>query len=118
MFIKRNIEDLIKEYSNEFACLTIYGARQVGKSTVLDMIFGDSYRKVTLDDIRDRNLAKSNPKLFLETYGWPLIIDEIQKAPELLSEIKIFVKIVSHFGNIINRIGQNTQKKANYIKIK
>lgn len=99
MFIKRNIEDLIKEYSNEFACLTIYGARQVGKSTVLDMIFGDSYRKVTLDDIRDKNLAKNNPKLFLETYGWPLIIDEIQKAPELLSEIKIIIDKQKLFWN-------------------
>ncbi len=91
MFIKRNIEDLIKKCSKEFACITIYGARQVGKSTVLDMVFENKYEKITLDDTRIKELAKNNPKLFLETYGWPLIIDEIQKAPELLSEIKIII---------------------------
>ena len=91
MLIKRNIEDLIKKCSKKFACLTIYGARQVGKSTVLDMVFEDKYEKVTLDDAQKKELAKNNPKLFLETYGWPLIIDEIQKAPELLSEFKILI---------------------------
>lgn len=89
MLIKRNIEDLIKKCSKEFACITIYGARQVGKSTVVEMAFGQKYNIVTLDDAKNRELAKSNPKLFLETYEWPVIIDEIQKAPELLSEIKI-----------------------------
>lgn len=91
MLIKRNIEKLIEKCSKEFACITIYGARQVGKSTVLEMIFEDKYEKVTLDDIRLKNLATNNPKLFLENYGWPLIIDEIQKAPELLPEIKIII---------------------------
>ena len=91
MLINRNIEELILKCSKEFVCITLYGARQVGKSTVLDMVFEDKYSKVTLDDTANKNLAKRNPKLFLENYGWPLIIDEIQKAPELLSEIKIII---------------------------
>jgi len=88
MYIKRTIETAIKELGKSFPCIVIYGARQVGKSTTIHHIFGDAYAKVTLDDIDDRNLAIQNPKLFLETYGYPLIIDEIQKAPLLLDEIK------------------------------
>ena len=88
MYIKRTAEEKITEISRSFPCIVVYGPRQVGKSTTIDMLFGDKYQKVTLDDSDDRSLAKNNPKLFLESYGWPLIIDEIQKAPELLDEIK------------------------------
>ena len=91
MYIKRTAEEMILEVSRSFPCIVVYGPRQVGKSTTIDMIFGDRYRKVTLDDTDDRALAVSNPKLFLESYGWPLIIDEIQKAPMLLDEIKVII---------------------------
>ena len=88
MYMKRMIEDAICKLSKSFPCIVICGARQVGKSTTIQHIFGKEYTTVTLDDLDDRNLALSNPKLFLETYGWPLVIDEIQKAPLLLDEIK------------------------------
>lgn len=88
MYIKRTAEEMIRTVSKSFPCIVVYGPRQVGKSTTIDMMFGDKYRKATLDDSDDRVLAQSNPKLFLENYGWPLIIDEIQKAPGLLDEIK------------------------------
>ena len=88
MYIRRTIEEAIRRMGESFPCIVIYGARQVGKSTTLQHMFGDEYTKVTLDDINDRTLAARNPGLFLETYDWPLIIDEIQKAPQLLDEIK------------------------------
>lgn len=88
MYVKRTAEEKIIEVSRSFPCIVVYGPRQVGKSTTIDILFGEKYRKVTLDDSDDRYLAKNNPKLFLESNGWPLIIDEIQKAPELLDEIK------------------------------
>ncbi len=88
MYIDRNVERMITDVAESFPCIVIYGPRQVGKSTTIDHLFGDKYRKVTLDDLDDRNLAVQNPKLFLETYDWPVIIDEIQKAPLLLDEIK------------------------------
>lgn len=88
MYVKRTAEKMIESVSRSFPCIVVYGPRQVGKSTTIDILFGEKYRKVTLDDGDDRALAQSNPKLFLETYGWPLIIDEIQKAPGLLDEIK------------------------------
>ncbi len=91
MYIRREIEGAILRTAESFPCIAVYGPRQVGKSTTVDYLFGDNFRSVTLDDIDDRTLAKSNPRLFLETYGYPLIIDEIQKAPILLDEIKIVI---------------------------
>lgn len=89
MYIRRTVENTILEAGKSFPCIVVYGPRQVGKSTTLDYIFPDSFKRVTLDDIDDRNFAKQNPKLFLEMNKWPLMIDEIQKAPELLDEIKV-----------------------------
>ena len=88
MYIKRTVEKAILAAGQSFPCVVVYGPRQVGKSTTIDHLFGDKYKKVTLDDGEDRALAVNNPKLFLESYGWPVVIDEIQKAPKLLDEIK------------------------------
>ena len=89
MYIKRTIEKAIVSLSKQFPCIIIYGPRQCGKSTTIDHLFGGNIRKVTLDNLEDRTLANNDPRLFLETYGWPLIIDEIQKAPVLFDYIKI-----------------------------
>ena len=88
MYINREIEPYIKTMAESFPCIALFGARQTGKSTSIDHIFGNSYKKITLDDLDDRLLAENNPRLFLENYGWPLAINEIQKAPALLDEIK------------------------------
>lgn len=88
MYMKRTIEQTIMEATGSFPCIVIYGPRQTGKSTTIHHLFGGKYPTVTLDDAEDRQLAKNNPKLFLEHYQWPLVIDEIQKAPELFDEIK------------------------------
>ena len=88
MYIKRTIEKEILEASKEFACVTIYGARQVGKSTVVEHLFKD-FAKITLDDLAIREYAFKDPKGLLDFYGYPLVIDEIQKAPGLLEAVKI-----------------------------
>ena len=51
---------------------------------------------VSLDDLNIRALANANPKLFLETYKWPIIIDEIQKATPLLSAIKEIIDEIKY----------------------
>ena len=89
MYIKRTIEHTILEVSKSFPCIVLYGPRQVGKSTTLDFVFPENFNRVTLDELEDRNLAENNPKLFLESNPWPVIIDEIQKVPSLLDAIKI-----------------------------
>lgn len=88
MYIQRTVQQALKDLTKSFPCVVVYGPRQVGKSTTINFTFGGEYPQVTLDDVEDRALAQSNPRLFLETYQWPLIIDEIQKAPLLLEEIK------------------------------
>ena len=83
-----------------------YGPRQVGKSTTINQLFGEDYRSVTLDDLEDRALAIGNPRLFLEKYGFPLIIDEIQKAPQLIDEIK---KIIDRQRLVWMKAGQRQE---------
>ena len=91
MYIKRNIENIIKKISSEFPVLVLTGARQVGKSTMLQLIKENNMNYVTLDDLDARNLALNDPKYFLEQYSYPVLIDEIQYAPNLLPFIKIIV---------------------------
>lgn len=90
MYIKRTSEDVIKKLSKQFKVVLVTGARQVGKSTLLKHC-DENRNYVSLDDLSERELAINEPKLFLETHKAPLIIDEIQYAPELLSYIKLIV---------------------------
>ena len=72
----------------------ITGPRQVGKTTLLNYITVSSNEKinyVSLDDLLVRTQAQEDPELFLRNYDYPLIIDEFQYAPELLTYIKIKV---------------------------
>ncbi|MDD2232910.1 MAG: ATP-binding protein [Sphaerochaetaceae bacterium] len=88
MYYKRTIEKSIIEASRTFPCIAVYGPRQVGKSTTIQMLFPE-LPHVSLDDAQDRNLANINPSLFLDNLGWPVLIDEVNKAPKLFDEIKI-----------------------------
>ena len=91
MYIKRSIEQTITKLSEQFPVIVITGARQVGKSTMLRMIKDEGMNYVSLDDMDVRSLALSDPKYFLEQYSYPLLIDEIQYAPDLLPYIKMIV---------------------------
>ena len=93
-YINRTIEETVMDLSRSFPVVMITGARQVGKSTLLYHIaggLGKDIKRVSLDNILDRTLAVEDPKLFLETYPSPIIIDEFQYAPDLLSYIKVEV---------------------------
>lgn len=89
MYIKRLIIDDIKEYQRFFPVLLISGARQVGKSTLALHLNIENY--ITLDDINIYEMAKNNPKGFIESLNKPVIIDEIQRLPQLLISIKEYV---------------------------
>ncbi len=91
MYIQRAIEEGILKTSATFPVLLISGPRQVGKTTLLQKLSGDDRKYVTLDDPDARFLAKSDPALFMQRYTPPVLIDEIQYAPELLPFIKISV---------------------------
>lgn len=89
-YIKRDMENLIIELSSEYSCILITGPRQVGKSTMLEHIDANRNR-VTLDDLQERNLARTDPEMFLQLHKPPVLIDEVQYAPELFSYIKIAI---------------------------
>jgi predicted AAA+ superfamily ATPase len=101
MYIKRLLTPFIQKLVKQFPAVLLSGARQTGKSTLLTKIFPD-YTYVTLDDLQARDLAQEDPKAFLDFYKTPVIIDEIQNAPDLLSYIKI-------------EIDNNRKKKGQYI---
>lgn len=89
-YIERTLERKFLNMSSFFKAVLVTGARQVGKTTMLKHLAKDQNRTyVTMDDMMVRTLAKSDPVLFFQTYRPPIIIDEIQKAPELFEQIKI-----------------------------
>ena len=89
--IEREIKKSIKNINETFRILVVTGPRQVGKTTILKEMMPKNMKMVTLDDESLREEAKTNPKLFLQTFGKPLFIDEIQYAPELFPYIKMEV---------------------------
>ncbi len=90
-YIKRDIESKILILSQEYACLLITGPRQVGKTTMLQRLMSPERTYVTLDDMEERKLAKNDPALFLQMHDLPILIDEVQYAPELFSCIKMAI---------------------------
>jgi predicted AAA+ superfamily ATPase len=91
MYIPRTSEQFIEKAAAQFPVLLVTGPRQVGKTTVLRHLATKNRQYVTLDDPTLAALAREEPSLFLQRFGTPLIIDEIQYAPELLPYIKMEV---------------------------
>ncbi len=90
MYINRTLEKKIREVSKYFPVIMVTGARQVGKTTMLKNM-NKNMNYVNLDHPNIRTLAKEDPELFLQQYKAPLIIDEVQYAPELFPYIKMMV---------------------------
>ncbi len=91
MYIKRHLEEQVLTASKNYPVVMVCGQRQVGKSTMLYHIKEDDRKYVTLDDINARRLAEKDVAFFFETYGYKLIIDEFQRVPSILLEIKKIV---------------------------
>jgi hypothetical protein len=89
-YIHRQVEPFIKDLLKTFPCLAVTGPRQSGKSTLLIHTLPE-YNYITLDDPLTRERAISDPRLFLDTAGNKVIIDEIQWAPQIMSYIKMKV---------------------------
>lgn len=90
----RTIEKSLNALINTCPVIMLTGPRQVGKTTLLNHLVATSKEKInyiSLDNLLIRSQAIEDPELFLRTYETPLIIDEFQYAPELLSYIKIKV---------------------------
>lgn len=89
--IKREAKEIVEQISNTFRVLLVTGPRQVGKTTLLTECLPEGMNYVTLDDEILRDQARNNPKTFLQEHPWPLLIDEVQYAPQLFPYIKMNV---------------------------
>ncbi|MCD8006386.1 MAG: ATP-binding protein [Oscillospiraceae bacterium] len=88
-YITRQLERKFSRLNDFFKVILVTGARQVGKTTMLRHLAKPGRTYVTLDNSMARELAKSDPVLFFQTYKPPVLIDEVQKAPELFEQIKV-----------------------------
>lgn len=89
-YIKRELERKFMEMNSFFKAVLVTGARQVGKTTMLKHLAEKTERTyATLDDIAVRELAQSDPALFFQTFKPPILIDEVQHAPQLFERIKL-----------------------------
>ena len=91
-YIPRSLEKVVSEVTKEYPVVLVTGPRQVGKTTMLQKLMEGTDRSyVSLDDLNERSLAKTDPAMFLQIHKPPVLIDEVQYAPELFTYIKIIV---------------------------
>jgi len=98
MYYPRMLKSRWLKLSKQFPVLLLTGPRQVGKTTFLQHIAGKNRRYVTLDDPDLRLLAREDPSLFFQRHTPPILIDEIQYAPDLMQYIKMQVDAKKHTG--------------------
>lgn len=94
MYIARHMEQVLEQINTQYPVLLVTGPRQVGKTTMLKHLAqkeGRNRKTITLDDLTVRELAKTDPKMFFQLHRPPLLIDEVQYAPELFPYIKMMV---------------------------
>ena len=89
-YIHRLLSNRIRRLFEHFSCIVVLGARQVGKSTLLTHLFPEA-SCVVFDPIQDIQNARSDPDLFLDNHAAPLILDEVQYAPELIPALKRYI---------------------------
>ena len=88
MFIEREMAETLRVVMNEYPIVTISGSRQSGKTTLAKKCLPE-YGYVNLEDADSAEFARSDPKGFLRQYSPPLIIDEAQRVPELMSSLRL-----------------------------
>ena len=87
-YIQRHIEQTVSDYSNMFSAVLVTGPRQVGKTTMLSELLSDKAKFVNLDNRQDLLMAREQQELFFRQWAPPVIVDEVQYAPNLFSEMK------------------------------
>jgi predicted AAA+ superfamily ATPase len=84
------MEGIVMELNEQYPVILLTGPRQVGKTTMLQTLMrGAERRYVSLDDLTNRSLARTDPAMFFQLHRPPVLVDEVQYAPELFTEIKI-----------------------------
>ncbi len=107
MYKPRLLEAKIAELFRYYPVVSVLGARQVGKSTLVENLFGDSMGVVVFDPVLDIENARQDPDFFLQNHPTPVFFDEIQYAPELLGAIKRRIDRLKKKGQYILSGSQN-----------
>ncbi len=97
---KRILTEKLRRMTEQFSVVVVSGARRVGKSTLLKHVF-DGWDAVVFDPVADVGNARQDPDLFLDNHPAPLILDEIQYAPELVASIKRRVDLTGEPGQYV-----------------
>ena len=105
---RRHLENHLSEMAKHFKIVLVTGARQVGKSTLLGHLF-PKHKIFVFDPVQDLYGVRRDPDLFLENFKGPLILDEIQYAPELLPALKRKVDTSNAKGQYLLTGSQNIQ---------
>ncbi|NHM16259.1 DUF4143 domain-containing protein [Eggerthellaceae bacterium zg-887] len=101
MYIPRAIEKTVSAMLGQGKVVLVTGPRQVGKTTMLKQRFSDGFGYVTMEDPFVFSQATADSVLFFETHALPLIIDEVQRVPQLFSSVKWIVDKSSEKGQVI-----------------
>jgi len=101
MYLERHIFPYVERMIGQFKIILITGSRQVGKSTMLKEKLLSEYDYVVLDDYSELDLAKNDPALFIKNHKIPLVIDEVQRAPELFLQLKYIADQTTDKGKIV-----------------
>ena len=91
MYRHREAEATLLSLMRQFKVVLVTGARQVGKTTMLQRVLPEDFRYVTLDDPRAEVLAREDPVLFFDANRLPVAVDEIQRVPGLFQQVKFLV---------------------------
>jgi len=90
MYIKRDIGERLRQERGSYIQILI-GPRQCGKSTEFAVLGKGRFREISLDDLQMRILAERDPALFFEQFPPPILVDEVQYAPNLFPQMKLMV---------------------------
>ena len=101
MYVAREMQDTVLSYLNQFKVVLVTGPRQVGKTTMLRHMLSDRYAYVTLDDLDLLGRIQDDSALFFMENEPPILIDEIQHAPDLFMCIKNLVDASPQKGAIV-----------------
>ena len=105
--ILREIRVKLAEFARDYPVVTVVGPRQSGKTTLVRMEF-PHHAYVNLESLSDREFAATDPVAFLRQFEKsPVIIDEIQRVPQLLSQIQVAVDRDSRCGRFVLTGSQN-----------
>ena len=101
MYRHREAEAALLSLMRQFKVVLVTGARQVGKTTMLQHLLPGDFRYVTLDDPRAGVLAREDPALFFDANRLPVAVDEVQRVPELFQQVKFLVDQSPEMGRVV-----------------